>query len=249
MLLPDDDGLYPGHLAAAVELLERFETVGLAHTAWDHIDARSRVIRRVDPLMSRTPARIDTRDRALEWLMVSSEGPCFPSIAYRTKAIVGAGGFREEQEPFSDRQMWMRIALEWDFGYIAQPLARFRTHPETIGASIVTQNGSTLDERERSRRFSQINFQRRIDFLREAPLDPAESETPPRVRHAPAPGRKRQTWDFPGTRRQPAWRTSCGRIRNHAAPDALAPRGGTARREARAFSTPQGGLRLDGGQP
>jgi glycosyltransferase involved in cell wall biosynthesis len=176
VLLPDDDGLYPGHLAAAVELLERFETVGLAHTAWDHIDARSHVIRRVNPLMSRTPARIDTHDRALEWLMVSTEGPCFPSIAYRTKAIVGAGGFREEQEPFSDRQMWMRIALEWDFGYIAKPLARFRTHPETIGASIVSQNGSTLDERERSRRFSQINFQRRIDFLHEAPLEPQRTE-------------------------------------------------------------------------
>jgi glycosyltransferase involved in cell wall biosynthesis len=172
VLLPDDDGLYPGYLAATVELLERFDSVGLVHTAWDRIDARSRVIRRVNPVMSRSPARIDRGDRALEWLMVSGWGPCFSSIAYRTKAIVDAGGLREDEQPFCDRQMWMRIALDWDFGYIAKPLARFRTHPETIGANVLSQNGSTADKREQRRTFSEINFERRIDFLDEAPLDP-----------------------------------------------------------------------------
>lgn len=176
VLLPDDDALYPGHLAAAVELLERFETVGLAHTAWDQIDARSRVIRRVKPLMSFSPVRIDRRDRALDWLMVSGWGPCFSSIAYRTKAIVEAGGFREREEPFGDRQMWMRIALDWDFGYIAKPLAQFRTHAQRMGESIVSRNGATSDAREHSRLFSEFNFQRRIDFLEDAPLDPRRTK-------------------------------------------------------------------------
>ena len=39
MLLPDDDVLYPGHLAAAVEVLDRFETVGLGPLRLDLIDA------------------------------------------------------------------------------------------------------------------------------------------------------------------------------------------------------------------
>ena len=47
VLLPDDDVLYPGHLAAAVDVLERFETVGLVHSAFDLIDAQSRVIQSV----------------------------------------------------------------------------------------------------------------------------------------------------------------------------------------------------------
>ena len=70
--------------------------------------------------------KIDRRDRALEYLMVSDWGLCFPSVAYRTKAILEAGGLREEEGPFGDRQLWMRIALDWDFGYIAKPLAGFR---------------------------------------------------------------------------------------------------------------------------
>ena len=132
VLLPDDDVLYPGHLAAAVDVLERFDTVGLVHSAFEFIDAQSRVIQGVTPLASRSPVKIDRRDRALEYLMVSDWGLCFPSVAYRTKAILEAGGLREEEGPFGDRQLWMRIALDWDFGYIAKPLVGFRIHPETI---------------------------------------------------------------------------------------------------------------------
>ena len=47
VLLPDDDVLYPGHLAAAVDVLERFDTVGLVHSAFEFIDAQSRLVRGV----------------------------------------------------------------------------------------------------------------------------------------------------------------------------------------------------------
>ena len=96
VLLPDDDVLYPGHLAATIDVLERFDTVGLVHSAFEFIDAQSRVVRGVEPLGSRSPVKIDRRDRALEYLMVSDWGLCFPSVAYRTKAILEAGGLREE---------------------------------------------------------------------------------------------------------------------------------------------------------
>lgn len=171
VLLPDDDVLYPDHLEAAVELLERFETVGLAHSAFEFIDARSRVIRRVDPQVSSSPVTIERGDLALERLMVSSWGLCFPSVAYRTKAIVGAGGFREEEAAFGDRRLWMRIALDWDFGYIAKPLVGFRTHPESITTNAGAQRGVASDGRERVLLYSQLNFQRRTEFLDEALLD------------------------------------------------------------------------------
>jgi glycosyltransferase involved in cell wall biosynthesis len=171
VLLPDDDVLYPGHLGAAVEVLERFETIGLAHSAFEWIDARSRVIRRVNPLRSRSPVTIERRDLALERLMVSHDGLCFASVTYRTRAIVEAGGFREEEEPFCDRELWMRIALDWDFGYIAKPLVGFRTHPESITTNVAAQQGLTSDGLERFLLYSQINFQRRMDFLDDAPLE------------------------------------------------------------------------------
>lgn len=171
VLLPDDDVLYPGHLAAAVNLLERFETIGLTHSAFDVIDARSRVMDRGNPVVSRSGTVIERRDRALERLMFSGWGLCFPSVAYRTKAIVEANGFRETEEPFGDRQLWMRIALNWDFGYIDTPLVGFRTHPQTITATVAARHGVTSEGLERNLLHSKIHFQRRLDFLDDAPLD------------------------------------------------------------------------------
>src|SRR5262249_42938414 len=66
MLLPDDDVLYPGHLAASVDLLQRFESVGLTHSAFELIDTRSRVIRRMNSLNSGWPVKIERHNLALE---------------------------------------------------------------------------------------------------------------------------------------------------------------------------------------
>jgi glycosyltransferase involved in cell wall biosynthesis len=176
VLLPDDDVLYPGHLAAAVELLERHENVGLAHSACDLIDGRSRAIRRVNirrvnRLLSRSPVKIERHDLALEQLMTSTWGLCFSSVVYRTKAIVEAGGLRAEEEPFGDRELWMRIALNWDFGYIAEPLVGFRVHAETVTTNVAAQHGVTSDGRGRGLLYSQLHFERRMDFLDEARLE------------------------------------------------------------------------------
>ena len=138
------------------------------------IDARSHVVRRVNPLTSRSPVTIERHDLALEHMMVSSWPICFSSVVYRTKAIVEAGGFREEEEPFGDLQLWMRIALDWDFGYVAKPLVGFRVHPESATTSIETQETATTKGRELDLLYPRIRFQRRMDFLKEAPLEPPD---------------------------------------------------------------------------
>jgi glycosyltransferase involved in cell wall biosynthesis len=175
VLLPDDDVLYPGHLEAAVDALERFDSVGLAHSAFDLIDAQSRVIRRVDPLETRSPVTVETRDQALERLMASAWPICFSSVVYRTKAIVEAGGLREEDEPWGDLQMWMRIALDWDFGYIAKPLAGFRDHAESATVGITADQAETPGGNEVAFRHAEIRFQRRMSFVGHAPLDPRKA--------------------------------------------------------------------------
>lgn len=176
VIVPDDDVLYPDYLGAAVKLLERSEGLGLAHSAFDFIDAQSRVIRRVKPVPSLSSVKVERRDLALKRLMVSRWGLCFPSVMYRTKAIVDVGGFREEEEPFGDRKMWMRIALGWDFGYIAKPLVGFRTHEETRTMHVGADHEETSDLGERIRLHSQINFQRRMEFLDEARLEFGRTE-------------------------------------------------------------------------
>jgi hypothetical protein len=80
--------------------------------------------------MCRSPVTIEKHQRALERLMASGGGLCFSSTVYRTKAIAAAAGFREEEEPFGDLTLLMRIALDWDFAYIAKPLVGL---PEASG--------------------------------------------------------------------------------------------------------------------
>lgn len=171
VLLPDDDVLRQGHLDATMQVLERFETVGLVHTAFEFVDAESRVIRSVNPLPSRSAVRVDGRTRALEYLMVSPWGLCFASVAYRTKALVDAGGFREEEGPFGDRQLWMRVALNWDFGYIPQPLVGLRTHAESVTSNIGAEDGVSPHGDDLVNRHSQVTFEARMDFLDDAPLE------------------------------------------------------------------------------
>lgn len=172
VILTDDDVLYPGHLEATVALLTRFENIGLAHTAYERIDARSRVIARVDPVACRSSVTIERREQAFERLMVSNDFLCFPSVMYRTKAIAAEGGFRAELGPFCDRQLWMRMALAWDFGYVAKPLVGQRAHAGTVTLSVAGQQGVASDERERFRLYAEMNFQHRSDFLDSAPLQP-----------------------------------------------------------------------------
>lgn len=172
VIVPDDDLLYPEHLRRAVELLERRDTVGLVHSAFHELDGEAQIVRRVDPVKSRGPVTLQRRDNALEWLMASRWGLCFPSVVYRTEALVAAGGFRPEDEPFGDRKLWMRLACDWDFGYIATPLVAFRAHPAAITTRIATEDGRAQDARDRARLYDRINYERRMEFLEEAQLDP-----------------------------------------------------------------------------
>jgi hypothetical protein len=172
VLLPDDDVLYPGHLGECVELLQRFDTLGLAHTAFDLIDAESRVFGRMRPLPSRSPTVVEPHRRALNRLMVSSWPVCFASVMYRTKAIVDAGGLREQDGQFGDLQLWMRIALHWDFGYVARPLTGFRAHAESASSSVGSHEGAQADERELVLLHAQMRFERRMSFLEDASIEP-----------------------------------------------------------------------------
>jgi glycosyltransferase involved in cell wall biosynthesis len=171
LILPDDDVLYPDHLHVTVDVLDRVASAGLVHTAFDLLDERSCVTGSHFPLKSRSAVTVEKRDLALERLMVTDFPICFSSVLYRTKAILAAGGLREEEGPFGDIQMWMRIAVNWDFGYAAKPLAGFRLHENTTTSNIVTEHGVT-SEPERDVLYARMRFERRTDFLHDAPLEP-----------------------------------------------------------------------------
>lgn len=171
VLLPDDDILYPSHLEECVSLLRRSPAIGMAHTAFDLLDAESRVYRRMHPLATRAPTAIEPRDRALERLMTSIWPVCSASVMYRTQAIVAAGGLREQDGEFGDLEMWMRIALHWHIGYVARPLTGFRTHAASASNQVGTHAGAAPDPSELVLLHARMRYERRMSFLREAAIE------------------------------------------------------------------------------
>jgi Glycosyl transferase family 2 len=176
LLLPDDDVLYPEHLQATVDVMDRFPDVGLVHTAFRLLDGQARATGSHYPLKSRRPLTIERRDRALERLMVAAFPICFPSVLYRTHAIVGADGLREEEGPFGDMQLWMRIALDWDFGYLSRMLTGTRIHEQSVTANIGAEQGVKAAEPELDVMHAQMRFERRTDFLEHAGLEPRTAQ-------------------------------------------------------------------------
>jgi glycosyltransferase involved in cell wall biosynthesis len=165
VLLPDDDLLYPDHLGSVVEALDSRPEVGVVHTAFDLVDAESRVVESSRKLL-RVSGRltVESGHRFLVRSMKSSWIMCFSSATYRTAAIVGAGGFRAVEEPFSDVPMWMRLALDWDVAFVPRTLAAVRVH----GSSVTAALGSFADGRIDVPGRSEILRDHRLAFLEEA---------------------------------------------------------------------------------
>jgi glycosyltransferase involved in cell wall biosynthesis len=145
VVLPDDDFLYPEYLRSVIDVLDRYPTVGVVHTAFDVIDGNSRVIERDKHLLDTTQAiTVESSHEFLERSMRSSWIVCFSSAIYRAEAIVDSEGLRAEEEPFSDIPMWMRIALEWDFAFLAEPLVAFRLHESSATVRLTSDSAPRI---------------------------------------------------------------------------------------------------------
>lgn len=162
VLLPDDDLLYPGYFDAVVEVFDRYPQAGLVHTAFDLVDQDSALLEASRNLLGSTePVVVESGDQFLRRSMRVSWPVCFSSAMYRTAAIVDAGGLNADEEPFADLPMWMRIALDWDFAFLSEPLAAIRVHGESATAALGSFVAGQIDVPDRN----DILLRRRTGFL------------------------------------------------------------------------------------
>ncbi len=173
VLLGDDDQLHPEHLSHTVEVLNRWPTVGVAHTGCVIVDIHANTLvphhRLVD---TQDPIAVESGVQFLERSMKSGWTVCFPSATFRREALVGGGGLRPEDGTIDDIPLLMRIATEWDFAYLNLPLAIITAHVEASSASLgsFTANGF-----RGSRSLPDMLYERRRRFLAEADLTEVEA--------------------------------------------------------------------------
>lgn len=178
IILPDDDLLYPEYLRAVMELFDRYPRVGVVHTAFDEIDIDSRVQKHGTSFV-KSSHRWKVVEPGLAFLerSMTSTALCQSSATFRTRAILEAGGLKEQDEPFADVPLFMRIAQHWDLAYLDQPLIAFRVHDQTETSQLASLDHSEPAARDRLLTYGQIMFDRRIGFL-----DGAELPTPTTTR-------------------------------------------------------------------
>jgi glycosyltransferase involved in cell wall biosynthesis len=136
VLLPDDDLLYPEHLATVTEVLEAHPRVGVVHTACDLIDDQGNVLKRDLALVGGdAPLVIESTvqfyERSMSTWMVN-----WPTALFRTRALREAGGLRAEDRPVADAVLYFRIARDWDYAAVRRTLAAIRTHEGSDSASM-----------------------------------------------------------------------------------------------------------------
>lgn len=125
-VLNDDDLWAPTKLERQIGLLDRHPRVGLVHTDGGFIDAAGAPIEG-SPLGFEFP-RTETGDVLLSLLY---QNKIIASAALvRRECFDGCGVFNPAYFGSGDWEMWLRIAEEYEIGYVDEPLTFYRVHGE-----------------------------------------------------------------------------------------------------------------------
>lgn len=142
-VLNDDDLWAPEKLERQLSLFEAHPEVGLVHTDGWFIDGQGNRLEG-SPLGFEFP-RTETGDLLLALLYANK---IIASAALvRRECFDKLGGFNEAYFGSGDWEMWLRIAEEWQIGFVAEPLTFYRVHGEN--ASHKLERIWTDDERLR----------------------------------------------------------------------------------------------------
>jgi glycosyltransferase involved in cell wall biosynthesis len=138
LLLADDDELHRDHLALTLRAIERWPTVGVAHTGRVIVGANDEILSpHEDPFRSHEPLIFETGAQFLERMMrKSAPSMAYSSAIFRKAAYVGSGGLRQEDGVTDDFVQLMRVATRWDFAYVNLPLAKVRAHTEASSSEL-----------------------------------------------------------------------------------------------------------------
>lgn len=120
--ISQDDIWLSNKLELQIQKIED-EGFDLVHSDVYHIDSNGEVICRRNPKIPRTK----DRKEVLKSLFLNNY-ICHQSVLVKRECFDKLGLFDEQLELFSDYDMWLRIAGEFDIGYLDTPLVKKRIH-------------------------------------------------------------------------------------------------------------------------
>lgn len=137
ILLHADDVLMEQYLARAIELLESDKNVGMVHCTVRHIgpDGSPLSFQQLYQDNRIDPGDIRFRQLLLQGCVVNPSG-----VLVRRSIYQAVGPFCAAVAWGIDWHMWLRVSLKCSVGYLAEPLALYRLHPQS-GTSAVMSSG------------------------------------------------------------------------------------------------------------
>ena len=121
--LDDDDLWLPAKIERQVAFLRDHPSCGLVHTGILRIDAEGRALLTPTPLPSEQP---------LEGMcltqLVRGSSIATASVVVRRDSL-GGERFHTALRNAEDWDLWLRLAAQGPFGYISEPLVKYRVHP------------------------------------------------------------------------------------------------------------------------
>ena len=135
VLIGDDDRLLPGALTRAVRLLDEAPAVGFVHTTFHCIDDHGAALRS-DDTWSIGPVE-DRVERGADFILGSMRAlnqVCLSSAVMRTAALPEVC-FEAVDGERGDVTLLLRVALDWDVGFLATPGVELREHPEQLSSA------------------------------------------------------------------------------------------------------------------
>ncbi|MFQ5426793.1 MAG: glycosyltransferase family 2 protein [Gaiellales bacterium] len=141
LVLCDDDQLRPDHLATTVPVLDENPSVGVVYTAVDKLGAHGEL---VEPAASWNGLDTDLIEPSIEFIrrsMSTYHSRLALSSSLIRASAIPADGFREIDGVVCDLGLWLRVGLDHDIAFVAQPLAGLRVHEGAASASAERVHG------------------------------------------------------------------------------------------------------------
>ena len=145
-----DDACDPRMIERLVGSISQEPNIGVSFCRSTMIDDKDRILGddfEVRERGFRTRCAADTkigRDEMNRFLLHSCVIPNLSAALIRRRCFEVVGGLSDEYRACSDWEFFFRVASQFDFAYVAEPLNRFRQHPTTIRSAM--KGRATLEE-------------------------------------------------------------------------------------------------------
>jgi glycosyltransferase involved in cell wall biosynthesis len=127
-LLDSDDIWLPDRLAESLSYLESHPWVGISHSSVAFVDETGKILQTFD-----TPQKHGEGMVAPYIYMRKLQLPC-PTVTFRRSCIEKVGLFDETMRATEDRDLWFRIALHFEVGFIPKVLAHYRVSAASMSS-------------------------------------------------------------------------------------------------------------------